>query len=103
MTRENKAGLVVAGSFLVLAAVVLTLKVREHGVPPEPDPDAEPSARALAMSLPSATPPGPAGKAPPAAKGNPLAPAALPPAVTPTPTPTPAPVPALAPAPGRAR
>src|SRR5438046_78104 len=73
MTRENKAGLVIAGSFLVLAGVVLTLKMRERAASPEPDlavEAAQPPAAAPRLNMPSA--PGKSGPlARSASEGNP--------------------------------
>src|SRR5262245_25713934 len=37
MTRENKAGLVVASSFLILVGVVVAMKLRDPGEAPAPE------------------------------------------------------------------
>src|SRR5262245_61343606 len=78
MTRENKAGLVIAGSFLVLAGVVLTLKLRERAASVEPDlavEAAQPPGAAPRLNMPSAPgKSGPLGRS--AGEGNPGAPPA---------------------------
>ncbi|MFO0929887.1 MAG: hypothetical protein U0736_23155 [Gemmataceae bacterium] len=54
MTRENKAGLVVSGSFLILIGTVLAVRLHEAPVDVDPGGVAENSGRSVAMSVPSA-------------------------------------------------
>src|SRR5262249_9355908 len=67
MTRENKAGLAVSGSFLILVGVVLTMKLREHPAAPGPDLGGA-LAQATAPPLPRLN--GPAPGRPPGGPGR---------------------------------